>query len=89
MKLEDQVKQLTELMADLVPVVDKLAIGQEKVDRAIGQLIDSQGKTNHEISEMTLSNMRLADAIERLTMKIDKIDSFEERLARLEKLVIK
>lgn len=89
MKLEDQVKQLTELMADLVPVVDKLAIGQEKVDRAIGQLIDSQGKTNHEISEMRLSNMRLADAIERLTMKIDKIDSFEERLARLEKLVIK
>lgn len=82
-------KQLTELMADLVPVVDKLAIGQEKVDRAIGQLIDSQGKTNHEISEMRLSNMRLADAIERLTIKIDKIDSFEERLARLEKLLIK
>ncbi|MCA4899979.1 MAG: hypothetical protein ACK514_17925 [Bacteroidota bacterium] len=89
MKLGDQVKQLTELMADLVPVVDKLAIGQEKVDRAIGQLIDSQGKTNHEISEMRLSNMRLADAIERLTIKIDKIDSFEERLARLEKLLIK
>ncbi len=39
MKLEDQVKQLTELMADLVPAVDKLASVQGKMEGNMNSLI--------------------------------------------------
>ncbi|MCA4896280.1 MAG: hypothetical protein ING84_14870 [Cytophagales bacterium] len=66
MNLEDRIKQLTVLMAELIPTVDRLA--------------ETQKKTNLEISEMRLSNMRLAEAIEKLIGKLDKIDQFEERL---------
>ncbi len=75
MKLDDQVKQLTELMAELIPTVDKL--------------VETQKKTNLETSEMRLSNMRLAEAIEKLIVKIDKIDQFEERLIRIERTLFK
>jgi hypothetical protein len=71
MKLEDQVKQLTEL----IPTVDRL--------------VETQKKTNLEISEMRLSNMRLAEAIEKLVVKMDKIDQFEERLVRIERTLFK
>jgi hypothetical protein len=57
MKLDDQLKQLTELMAELIPTVDRL--------------VETQKKTNLETSEMRLSNMRLAEAIEKLIVKID------------------
>jgi methyl-accepting chemotaxis protein len=103
MKLEDQVKQLTELMADLVPTVDRLAQNQELLiettkqnSEAIHQMVSqveklatTATKTNLEMSEMRLSNMRLAEAIEKLVIKIDKIDQFEERLSKLEKAVYK
>jgi hypothetical protein len=75
MKLEDQVKQLTELMAELIPTVDRL--------------VETQNKTNLETSEMRLSNMRLAEAIEKLIAKMDKIDQFEERLVRIERTLFK
>lgn len=74
-KLEDQVKQLTELMAELIPTVDRL--------------VETQKKTNLETSEMRLSNMRLAEAIEKLIIKIAKIDQFEERLVRIERTLFK
>jgi hypothetical protein len=117
MKIEDQVKQLTELMADLVPAVDKLASGQEKMEKNVAALIyavdklakgqekmeinitalihvadilvTAQEKTNLEMSEMRLSNRKLADAIERLVMKIDKIDQLEDRPVKLERSVFK
>ena len=75
MNLEDQTKQLTVLMAELIPTVDRLA--------------ETQKKTNLEISEMRLSNMRLAEAIEKLIGKLDKIDQFEERLIRIERTLFK
>jgi hypothetical protein len=75
MNLEDQVKQLTDLMAELVPTVDRL--------------VETQKRTNLEISEMRISNMRLAEAIEKLIIKIDKIDQFEERLVRIERTLFK
>ena len=68
-------KQLTELMTELIPTVDRL--------------VESQKKTNIEISEMRISNMRLAEAIEKLIIKIDKIDQFEERLLRIERTLFK
>lgn len=103
MKLEDQVKQLTDFMADLVPTVDRLAQNQElliettkqnseAIHQMVGQvekLAITSTKTNLEMSEMRLSNMRLAEAIENLVIKIDKIDQFEERLSKLEKTVYK
>jgi hypothetical protein len=67
--------QLTVLMAELIPTVDRLA--------------ETQKKTNLEISEMRLSNMRLAEAIEKLIGKLDKIDQFEERLIRIERTLFK
>ena len=89
MKLEDQVKQLTELMSELVPSVDRLVHGQEKNTEAINQLVESSKKTNVESSEMRISNMRLAEAIEKLIVKIDKVDQFEERLTKVERTVFK
>ena len=89
MKLEDQVKQVTELMADLIPVVDRLAQNQEKNTDVISQLMETTRKTNLEISEMRISNMRLAEAIEKLILKIDKVDQFEERLVKIERAVFK
>jgi hypothetical protein len=89
MKLEDQVKQLTDLMADLIPTVDRLAQGQQLNTKAINQLVENTRIIKLEMSEMRLSNMRLAEAIEKLVVKIDKIDQFEERLSKLEKAVYK
>ena len=110
MKLEEQVKQLTGLMADLMPTVDRLAGNQEKsaelmakliptVDRlaqnqekntkVIQQVVEAAGKTNLAMAEMRLSNLRLAEAIEKLVTKIDKVDQFEERLLKLELTVFK
>jgi hypothetical protein len=89
MKLEDQVKQVTELMADLIPVVDRLAQNQEKNTDVISQLMETTRKTNLEMSEMGISNMRLAEAIEKLILKIDKVDQFEERLVKIERAVFK
>ncbi len=90
-------------MADLVPTVDRLAQNQELLiettkqnSEAIHQMVVqveklaiTSTKTNFEMSEMRLSNMRLAEAIEKLIIKIDKIDQFEERLSMLEKTVYK
>ena len=89
MKLEDQVKQLTDLMADLIPTVDRLAQGQQLNTKAINQLVENTRIIKLEMSEMRLSNMRLAEAIEKLVVKIDKIDQFEKRLSKLEKAVYK
>ncbi|MBX2914276.1 MAG: hypothetical protein KF856_03275 [Cyclobacteriaceae bacterium] len=89
MKLEDQVKQVTELMADLIPVVDRLAQNQEKNTDVITQLMETTRKTNLEMSEMRISNIRLAEAIEKLILKIDKVDQFEERLLKIERAVFK
>jgi hypothetical protein len=89
MKMEDQVKQLTELMADLIPAVDRLTQNQEKNTEAINQVIEIIAKTNLGMSEMRVSNMRLADVIEKLVVKIDKIDQFEDRLVKLERTVFK
>jgi hypothetical protein len=87
--MEDQVKELTELMADLIPVVDRLTQNQEKNTEAINQVKEIIAKTNLGMSEMRVSNMRLADAIEKLAVKIDKIDQFEDRLIKLEQTVFK
>jgi hypothetical protein len=87
--MEDQVKELTELMADLIPVVDRLTQNQEKNTEAINQVKEIIAKTNLGMSEMRVSKMRLADVIDKLAVKIDKIDQFENRLVKLEQTVFK
>ena len=87
--MEDQVKQLTELMAALIPVVDRLTQNQEKNTEAINQVKEIIAKTNLGMSEMRVSKMRLADVIDKLAVKIDKIDQFENRLVKLEQTVFK
>lgn len=96
MKLEDKVNQLTELMADLVPTVDRLAKTQADTLTELSvfrKMMDNgqkiQEKANTEMSELRLSNMKLADAIDKLSIKIDKIDEFQVRLERLERIVFK
>ena len=96
MKLEDKVNQLTELMADLVPTVDRLAKTQADTLTELSvfrKMMDNgqkiQKKANTEMSELRLSNMKLADAIDKLSIKIDKIDEFQVRLERLERIVFK
>lgn len=75
MDTNEKINQLVELMADLVPPVDKLSRMQER--------------TNVEMHEMRTSNMKLAEAIEKLIVKMDKASDFENRLARVEKIVLK
>lgn len=75
MDMESKINQLADLMTDLVPTVDKLSRMQEK--------------SNIEMSEMRLSNMRLAEAIEKLVQRIDQISDLEKRLTVIEKIVLK
>ncbi len=82
MKLEDKVDQLTDLMADLIPTVDKL-------NKTVKDVQKTQQKTNIEFHEMRLSNMKLAEAIEKLTDKIDKSNKIEKRVDRIEKTLFK
>lgn len=49
MKLEDKVNQLTDLLVGPIPTVDKLR--------------NTQQRTNIELSEMRILNMKLAEAI--------------------------
>lgn len=96
MRLEGKVDQLAELMADLIPTVDKLAQSQTKLERTVSHIevvLDRQTKIQErihtEMSEMRLSNIKLAGAIEKLTKKIDRVDEFDKRLKRIEKIVLK
>ena len=85
MHLEKKVDQLTELISELIPTVDKLALSQVKTDEQINSLVQSQSKTNIALGELRMSNYRLADAIDKLVTKIDKLDQFEQRLTEIEK----
>jgi len=71
-------------MANLVPTVYRLAYHQEHNTVAIKQLIQSVGKINLSMGKMRTSNLRLADTIEKLIFKIDKMDQLEDRLSKLE-----
>lgn len=76
--------QLNELLSELTPAVAALLINQQKADEHISKLIETQTMANVAISELRQSNMRLASAIEKLVVKIDKVDEFESRLKKLE-----
>lgn len=100
MKLEDQVKQLLELMAELIPTVDRLAHNQEKntdainkltetTNKAFNQIVETNKKTNLEMSDLRVSNIHLAKALEKLIIKIDKVDQFEEGIIRIERTLFK
>jgi len=84
MDLENKVAQLTDLMADLTPAADSLVVNQKQSNENINNLIKIQHKSNLTVSELRLSNMRLASAIEKLTDKIDKVDEFDARLKKIE-----
>jgi hypothetical protein len=61
-------------MVNLIPTVDRLAQNQEKNTEAITQVVEEANQTNLAVSEMRISNMRLANAIEKLVSRIDKVD---------------
>ena len=82
MKIEDQVKQLTDLMSELVSAVDQLA------DQMV-EMTEHTKMIKIELSETRVSNIKWAESIEKLVIKMDKIDQFEERLSKLEKTVFK
>ncbi|MCE2995670.1 MAG: hypothetical protein ACK5RG_22310 [Cyclobacteriaceae bacterium] len=63
MKLEEKVSQLTELLADLIPTVDRLAQVADRNQK-------SQEKSTREFQEMRLSNMKLAESIDALHLKL-------------------
>ncbi|MFN5170537.1 MAG: hypothetical protein ACK5DD_13005 [Cyclobacteriaceae bacterium] len=82
MNLDEKVNQLTDLMADLIPAVDRLT-------KVVSETQRSQEKTNLEFQELRLSNIKLADAIDKLSSKLDTLGDLEMRISRLEKMVIK
>jgi len=96
MRLEEKVEQLTELMPELVPTIDKLSQSHVKLERTVNSLehimvkqAKLQERTNLEMAEARLTNMKLAGTIEKFTKKIDRIDEFDKRLKRIEKIVLK
>lgn len=74
--------KLTELLADLIPTVDRLAPVADRNQK-------SQEKSTLEFQEMRLSNMKLAEAIDALSSKIDRLTDLERRLEKIEKIVFK
>lgn len=84
MDLENIVNQLTHLLEELTPAIDSLVSSQKNTDQSISKLVNSQAKANLAIGELRQSNMALASAIDRLVVKIDKVDDFEPRLTKLE-----
>ena len=91
MSLENGIDQLILLLLKLTPVVDKLVVSQMRTDeqissmiKQINNMINMQTKQNMVLSELRTSNYRLAEAIDKLVNKIDKVDQFEERLRELE-----
>ena len=89
MDVNEKINQLVDLMADLVPTVDKLAVLQEKTNSEIRKLTSMQERTNVEMHEMRTSNMKLAEAIDGLVAKIDRLNDLENRVSKIEKIVIK
>jgi len=85
MKLEDKVDQLTDLLSELTPAVDSLISSQRNTDENINKLVNSQAKSNLAMGELRQSNMRLANVIDKLIDKIDKVGEFETRLKKIEK----
>ncbi|MEM7551052.1 MAG: hypothetical protein AAF363_15315 [Bacteroidota bacterium] len=95
MDIESKLNQLTDLMVDFVPTVDRLVQRQDKYDQTLNdlvsshkQIISTQKKTNLAMSELRQSNMQLAGVMERLIHKIDKVDEFDARLKRLEDKIL-
>jgi len=95
MDLERKVEQLTELMSDLVPTVDKLVKNEIKTAKAIDTLIkdgeatrNTMNKLNLGLGEMRQSNLKMIDVLEKLAIKIDRLDEFEKRLKTLEEKVL-
>jgi len=88
MNLDSKVEQLTLLVSDMIPLVDTLVLSQKETDVKfketdvkfketdvkINKLLNAQAKTNLSIGELRQSNLILAETIERLITKIDKID---------------
>jgi len=81
MDLERKVGQLTELMADLVPAIDQLVKNESGTSESISKL-------NLGVSELRQSNIKLAEVIDKLSYKIDRIDEFEKRLKVLEDKIL-
>ena len=103
MDADAKINQLVDLMADLIPNVDKLWRMQKRTNLEISEmrtsnmrlaeiiekLTVSQDKTNQEMVEMRSTNNKLTGAIEHLITKLDQVHEIESRLSRLEKTVFK
>jgi hypothetical protein len=73
MDLEKQIGQLTELMADLVPTVDRLARFQEKTNIEMGEMRLSNMRLADAVADLQTSNGKLGQSIDKLSVKIDKL----------------
>jgi hypothetical protein len=79
MNIEIQVKQLTELVAELIPTVD--------------QLVETQARVTKEMTDAQALNIRLVDSMEKLLDNIDKslqmMNRFDERITNIERTLFK
>jgi hypothetical protein len=89
MHLENKVSQLIELMADLIPTIDRLARFQEKTNMDMDEMRLSNMRLADVVANLQSSNGKLAQSIDKLSIKFDKISEFENRLQKLEKAVFK
>jgi predicted nucleic acid-binding Zn-ribbon protein len=89
MDLEKQLRQLTELMADLLPAVDRLARFQEKTNIEMGEMRLSNMRLGDAVADLQTSNGKLGQSIDKLSVKIDKLSEYENRIEKLERTVFK
>lgn len=59
----------------MLKAIEGLVQTQDSMLHVIGGLSDSQNKMNLEMSESRLLNMKLAKAIEKIVVNIDKLES--------------
>ena len=64
--------------------INLLVQSQLRATKYIHLLVQYQSRTSLAKGELRQSNMRLADSMEKLTKKIDKVDELETRLKKIE-----
>ena len=82
-------KRLVEIMADLVIKFDEFIEGQKETNRRLGTVEGEIGSVKNEIVKLNLQTSENTRAIIKLANKIETIADLENRVSKIEKVVVK
>ena len=74
--------KIVEILAEMLLRADKQEELLEKLVEGQGKLVEAQAKTNLAIGELRLSNMRIAEALEKFGDHETRIQKIEQTLFR-------